>query len=218
MNNNKDMGAASVIGIPIKKSVALRAEATKQSTNRLMTIPRTETNTSYHYFCPLCGNEFTLNYYCHPDHCHSCQMYVSFMIEKEVTEITIAEQYCPICNQYFNTSEYLNSNFKNDHKARWLANMVTHHRHEHITSWDNSWSRNGYARNYLNVDYTKEKHKVNERAKRQILRKCKEYMIENGFCAEDILKLKGTEKETIELYKKHLPTNNQNNTNLNLKI
>lgn len=205
------------VGIP-KNSNKTRTQITNRSTNRLMTIPNTETNTSYHYICPLCGNEFTLHYECQPDYCQSCRLYVSFIVEKKVAEVTIVKQYCPICDQYFKTSEYLNSLYKNDDKARWLANMVMHHRHNHITTWNINWSRNGYARNYLNVDYEERKRKVNERAKRQIVRKCTDYMIQNGFCAEDVLELQSKDQNTIDVYKKYLPTNNQNNTNLNLKI
>jgi hypothetical protein len=208
MNKLKKLGTSKdIVSHEIDNSTET-TEAIERTPNKLQLRSSIEKKTSYHCMCPICGNEFTLNHYCRSDYCHSCQIYVSFIIEKEVTEITILEQNCPICNQYFKTSEYLNSIFKDDDKARWLANMVMHHRHDHITSWNSNWSRNGYARNHLNVDYEMEKRKVNERAKRQIVRKCKDYLIKNGFCAEDVLKLNGTELDTINLYKKYLPTNN----------
>lgn len=218
MNNNIKMGTAQEVVSHERNNVAKTIKATENSTNALHNNSHIETKTSYHFFCPLCGNEFTLNYECEPDYCQSCRLSVSFMMEKKVTQVTIVEQYCPMCNQYFNTSAFINSLFENDDKARWLSNMVMHHRHDHITSWNSNWSKNGFARNYLNVDYNKEKHKVNERAKRQIVRKCRDYMIQHGFYAEDVIKLQGTEQNTIDAYKKYLPTNNQNNTILNLKI
>lgn len=53
-------------------------------------------------------------------------------------------------------------------------------------------------------DYDEMKHEVNEQAKRQILRKCKQFMIENGFTAEHVKALKGTTEKTYELYQKTL--------------
>jgi len=160
-------------------------------------------NQKYTYWCDECGNEFTKNYQCEPDYCRDCHKYGTF--HEEVDEIVEIHQFCPMCNHYFKTSEYLNDIFAKDEKARWLANMVTHHRHEHISSWDSTWGRNGYANRFLSdVDYDEEKRKVNERAKRQILRKSRDYMILNGFTVEDVLKLQNTETKTIELYQKLL--------------
>ena len=156
----------------------------------------------YNYWCECCGNEFTKGYECSPDYCHSCHQYGTFRFEEE--KISVTAQYCPICKQYFDTSDYLNDIFGDDEKARWLANMVMHYRHSHVVSWDRNWGRNGYARTYLNVDYDEEKRKMNERAKRQILRKSKDYMISNGFTSEVVLKLENTEPKTIALYEKLL--------------
>ena len=44
--------------------------------------------------------------------------------------------YCPICEQRFDTSDYLSGVFKGNDRAMWLANMVMHYRHNHITSWN----------------------------------------------------------------------------------
>lgn len=54
------------------------------------------------------------------------------------------------------------------------------------------------------INYEEMKSQVNERAKRQILRKCKKYMISNGFSVDDVKELDGTTQETINLYIKIL--------------
>lgn len=108
--------------------------------------------------------------------------------------------YCPMCGEYFSGSKYLRGVFRNNDKLLWLANMVTHYRHEHITSWNKCWGDGGkYYRSKWFSDYETEKEIVNERAKRQIIRKCKEYMSFYSFSANDIKTLKGTEEETINL-------------------
>ncbi len=110
--------------------------------------------------------------------------------------------YCPICGKYFESSEYLNSIFKSEN-SRWFANMVTHYRHNHITSWNKCWGHNGgYYRRGWFKDYGVEKSLVNERAKRQILRKCKNYILENNFIKDDLLALQGNTEETINLFDK----------------
>lgn len=104
--------------------------------------------------------------------------------------------YCPMCNEYFGGSKYLRNVFKNNDKLLWFANMVTHYRHEHITSWNKCWGDGGSSyRNKWFSDYDTEKEMVNERAKRQIIRKCKEYMLFYSFSANDIKRLKGTEEK-----------------------
>ena len=52
--------------------------------------------------------------------------------------------------------------------------------------------------------YEKEKMVRNERAKRQILRKCQPFLIENNFIFEDFLELKNTDDSTIKLAKQKL--------------
>ena len=116
--------------------------------------------------------------------------------------------YCPLCGKYFESSEYLNSIFKNEN-SRWLANMVTHYRHTHITSWNKCWGHNGgFYRSGWFKDYDVEKSLVNERAKRQIFRKCKNYLKENNFMKEDLIALQGNADETINLFEKLLSCNN----------
>lgn len=111
---------------------------------------------------------------------------------------------CPICGQMFSCSEYLKGVIK-DEKVLWLANMITHYRHNHITSWNKCWERNGgYYRNGWFGDYNEEKKLVNERAKRQIIRKAKEFLIENEFTVEHFEQLQDSTEKTIELAKKYL--------------
>lgn len=111
--------------------------------------------------------------------------------------------YCPICNRNYTVSNYLKETFKDNTKSLWFANMVTHYRHEHITSWNKCWGHNGnYYRSKWFVDYDNEKSKVNERAKRQIIRKAFDFMVQMDFQRSDLLLLKGNEKETIELFDK----------------
>lgn len=109
--------------------------------------------------------------------------------------------YCPICEQRFDTSDYLSSVFKGNDKAMWLANMVMHYRHNHITSWNKYWGWNGRA--YREAahfgDYDTEKSIVNERAKRQIARKCPQYIINNGINASVYSALQGTTEETLKV-------------------
>ena len=111
--------------------------------------------------------------------------------------------YCPICEYRFEGSDYLKTVF-NDDRELWLANMVMHYRHEHITSWNKNWGRYGwYYRNASHFgDYDEEKAKVNEKAKRQIARKCKNYIVKYNVNAEVFNKLQNTTEETLTVVKK----------------
>jgi len=162
----------------------------------------------YHYTCFECGNEFTKNNEIEPFTCHVCKGIETFTLEIE--EVEIIDQLCPICKGYFTTSFHLNQAIS-DERVRWLANMVMHYRHTHISSWNKSWNRNGYF--YRNgwgdyKEYEDLKKDVNERAKRQILRKCKTYMIDNGFKVNHVIQLQNTDQQTIDLYNKLLSENN----------
>ena len=162
---------------------------------------RKTNKTIYRYICNNCGNEFEKDYQCEPYRCRVCSELHTFRIE--IVEKELIEQLCPICNSFFETSSFLNENIQDEH-ARWLANMVTHYRHNHISSWNRSWGRNGnqYRSGWGNqLDYDELKIDVNERAKRQILRKCKKYMIENGFKVDHIKMLNHTDDKTFNLYK-----------------
>lgn len=166
----------------------------------------TEKVITYQYTCKVCGNSFKKNHQCDPRFCRECEEPSIFKqtITKSMEQLSCTYQQCPICCENFETSDYLNETFKDEH-VRWLANMVTHYRHGHIKSWDKTWSRGSYGWNQLSEwTYDQEKLKVNERAKRQILRKCKDFMIENGFTVEHVKKLQNTDSETIKLYEKIL--------------
>lgn len=109
--------------------------------------------------------------------------------------------YCPICHHRFAESDYLASVFDDDEKARWLANMVTHYRHEH-RAWDRSHRYISWK--YGQDTYERQKSIINEQAKRQIVRKATEFLLAHGIGVETFAKLQGTEEKTIELATKKL--------------
>lgn len=116
--------------------------------------------------------------------------------------------YCPLCKEHFVGSEYLQTVFT-DERTLWLANMVMHYRHYHISSWNKMWGYHGYyyQRAAHFGDYDEEKKKVNERAKRQIARKCADYLIKHNVTVDIFKELQNTEEKTIEvvekIWKKH---------------
>lgn len=85
--------------------------------------------------------------------------------------------YCPLCKAKITFySEYLEEIFieeQNDEFAYWFACLVTHYRHEHINYYDRTWQYSGYksknpeARDLSHDEF---KIKVNNRAKRQLIR------------------------------------------------
>lgn len=113
--------------------------------------------------------------------------------------------YCPLCDEYFMESDYLNSVFSNKKKASWLANMVTHYRHHHITSWNKCWGKYGsrYRSNWFG-DYDEEKKKVNERAKRQIVRKATSFLSYHKICINEFQLLQYNDEATLQLVQKKL--------------
>ncbi len=116
--------------------------------------------------------------------------------------------YCPICNHDFIGSDYLKTVFKDNQKALWLANMVTHHRHSHITWWNKCWGwHGGYYREASHFgNYDDEKKKVNEQAKRVIARKCADYLVLHGINEDVFSMLQNTEEKTLEVVKKVFKT------------
>ena len=115
---------------------------------------------------------------------------------KDVIEFKI----CPICDEMVNESEYLNERFTDQPEVNYLAHMITHYRHHHITSWNKCWGNNGaYYRGHWFGDYEEEKKKVNEMAKRQILRKGKSVLREIGIKPYHFSELANTEKKTMDL-------------------
>lgn len=100
---------------------------------------------------------------------------------------------CPICNSWFPGSFYLSTVFS-EPRQLWLANMVTHYRHEHVSYYDR-WV--GFQSIFYG--YQRFKRLVNNRAKRQILRKCKQFLTDHGFRCEDFAALQGTDQKTLDL-------------------
>ena len=125
------------------------------------------------------------------------------------TEESVVEYcYCPLCDSYFRASEYLKENIEDD-KVRWLANFVTHYRHEH-TKWDRTWGRGGYGWNKLSEStYDEAKKLQNNRAKRQLLRKAASFLNFWGFTPEDFEQLMSTDEATMELAAKKLSLSEQ---------
>jgi hypothetical protein len=115
---------------------------------------------------------------------------------------------CPICSQKVGQSEYLNEIFANEPEVNYLAHLVTHYRHNHIDSWNRCWGYQGwrYRGNWF-VDYDEEKRKVNERAKRQIIRKGRVILNELGIKPEHFARLQNTEEKTMEVANKLLISN-----------
>ncbi len=105
--------------------------------------------------------------------------------------------YCPICDYWFYGSEYLMTLYENNDYMLWFANMVTHYRDTHIKSWNKWW---GYYGNYDRKKWFKNYvSEVNERAKRQIIRKCYSFMKNNGFTLKNLGELITVKEETIKV-------------------
>jgi len=116
-----------------------------------------------------------------------------------ITKKEIGFSICPLCNDEFIFSKFLNTAIKNE-KTRLIANLITHYRHVHQSSWNtschfisNSWGQLAYAK-------AKDEH--NNRAKRQILRKCFNWVNNNGIKKENFLELQNNDEKTIELINK----------------
>lgn len=112
---------------------------------------------------------------------------------------------CPICNQKVKESDYLKTIFFGKPEVEWIANLVTHYRHNHITSWNKCWGYGGnrYRSNWFG-NYEEEKALVNERAKRQLIRKGFEILKLNGIKSEHFATLQNTTEETLKVARKLL--------------
>jgi hypothetical protein len=125
---------------------------------------------------------------------------------------------CPLCNRSINRSDYLREIFADEPEVEWLANLVTHYRHGHITSWNNCWGRHGSRyRGHWFGDYDEEKAKVNERAKRQLVRKGHKILLLNGITPDHFLRLQNTDPKTMLLVRKYLLPNHNNDIKRVLK-
>ena len=113
--------------------------------------------------------------------------------------------YCPLCESEHLMSDYLQEVFKKKPKTLWLSNMITHYRHYHIESWNKCWGSGGrhYRRGWFG-NYDEEKFKVNERAKRQIIRKAKDYLKFHMIGIQDFALLQGNDVSTVALVNKVL--------------
>lgn len=130
----------------------------------------------------------------------------TYIFMKAQTTINhIDDLICPICNCKVSKSEYLSDVFRDKPKINYLAHLVTHYRHHHITSWNRCWgySGNRYRGDWFG-DYDEEKQIVNERAKRQIIRKGKEVLLQLGITPTDFSELQGTEEKTMDVAKRYL--------------
>lgn len=109
------------------------------------------------------------------------------------------EVYCPLCGRYFHESAYLKTVIE-DNGTLWIANMITHYRHNHISSWNKCWGYGGgrYRSGWF-ADYESEKRKVNERAKRQIIRKAAGYMKLKHITSKHFEGLQHNDEETLAL-------------------
>lgn len=80
---------------------------------------------------------------------------------------------CPLCGQTIRRSDHLNDVFNDKPYAEWIANLVTHYRHDHTKSWDLTITSSRYAAKnieFQKLGYDAYKAKVNNRAKRQLMR------------------------------------------------
>lgn len=125
------------------------------------------------------------------DMCQNCQ------IENE--KLIYGFGICPICEMEFKFSSYLHTAIQNE-KTRLIANLITHYRHEHQKSWESQYKYISIM--YDENVYEKAKSEHNNRAKRQILRKCKPWITENGIAQYNFMELQDNDEKTIELIKK----------------
>ena len=146
--------------------------------------------------CSICGKKVKPMFTDSPI-CFNCEITMDYQTTEEVQNINAYQFYCPLCNNWQDGSHYLSTVF--DGPTLWFANMITHYRHGHIKYWDNSL---GYINAKLNYD--KEKIKVNERAKRQIIRKASNFVEKTGLTLNNLKSLQHTDEKTIEVYNKKI--------------
>ena len=103
--------------------------------------------------------------------------------------------YCPICDRYYSCSSMLFLLYQNDGRVEWLSNMVTHYRHVHNKTYNTDVSKPLGEIEYLEI-----KQGANETSKRQIARKCYEYMCSFNIGLRDLLLLTNNSAQTVELY------------------
>jgi hypothetical protein len=112
---------------------------------------------------------------------------------------------CPLCKTHLNRSDYLHGVFSEEPVLEWFANLITHYRHGHISSWNKCWGAGGgrYRSGWFG-DYDTQKGIVNERAKRQLIRQAFPIFRECGLKPEHIAILQNTTEETMRVANKFL--------------
>lgn len=141
--------------------------------------------------CPKCGGSKKREY----ELCWECNQKEKIRIKKEKNMFSI----CPLCGEIFYFSDYLETAIE-DNKTRLIANLVTHYRHEHQKSWDSQWRYISMWKKAETYYIAKKDH--NNRAKRQIMRKCKDWLKENDITAKNFFDLQDNDEKTIELVNK----------------
>lgn len=156
----------------------------------------------HHDYCPECYRKESYDtcvcgkrkkyYY---DLCRDCEQ-----LEREnENRKNYGADFCPICGQEFIFSSFLHGAIPNE-KTRLIANLITHYRHVHQPSWNTSCHY--ISRYYGETAYENSKKEHNNRAKRQIVRKCKDWLIAKGITKQDLLDLKDNDEKTIALIDK----------------
>ena len=113
---------------------------------------------------------------------------------------------CPICGEEFLFSEFLNDAIQ-DTKTRLVANLITHYRHNHQKSWN--YNSQYISSTWGEEAYQRAKIKMNNCAKRQILRKCQKWIVENRLSKETFLQLKDNDEKTLVQIQKTLGLNKE---------
>ena len=138
-----------------------------------------------------CGSSKKRGY----DLCRECNQ---LELDNEI-KVKYGSEKCPICGEEFIFSEYLHNAILNP-KTRLIANLITHYRHNHQASWNKSCH---YISQKWGEDaYQKAKNDHNNRAKRQILRKCEKWIIENKITESNFTELQYNDSKTCELIAK----------------
>lgn len=168
----------------------------------------------YVNYCKICGNEIDVEY----TYCRDCQYdkcscgkrkkreyeFCKSCFDKSVLEKKEKNGFdkCPLCGNVFFFSEFLETAIENN-KTRLVANLITHYRHEHQSSWNRSCHYVSFK--YGEIAYENSKIEHNNRAKRQIIRKAKDWLVANEINRDDLLELKDNDHKTINLIKLNFP-------------
>lgn len=129
------------------------------------------------------------------------------MEEVGIRKVEMMDFICPICMKKVRHSEYLHSVFPSQPYSEWVANLTTHYRHEHISYYDKSWRSWAYASKseYKYMTHDDFKAKVNNRAKRQLIRAIQRTTWNRTIkraLIEGFRGLQSNDKETIEMIDK----------------